>query len=721
MVPPALHPSFAQFQGPKDPDRFVKSEDNVPTSTSNTAAPFVLDLGSGVKKRGSLDEATPGIVQVFRPGPSADAQSVSQNIMTQSVSQNVMTQSLSQNVMTQSLNQTVMTQTQSVSQTVSAQSVSQTVSLQSVSQMVSAHKAFSDSPNADRGGRLFSDVARAAAQPGGKPSLPGNKNLVVRGKDTGSHGASFPVRTDHLCNQHLIPEQFRKLIVPDMEKMMQLGRDNAWDRHPDIPGASSSGVQQGRAGVGTKTDASAGGGEKNAHYTSPLQHCVQRVEGSQGASPRGIRITAAELFASYEAAMTGTRNTQATKAQAIKAESAHDEGRPGHTAGSSEFQNPAGKKVPGFGGFPTTLPTKAGGGGGGGTRHQTPATKTLGPSPAGGRVVGVEQKSQQPGVFGASGPVSCDSRPGPSQQQQQTLAFSSHGGKGREQVMTAAYYANTRLNDVMTYASINIPGLPRIPILSPQAAAQNAFMMKTNSMRPCLQPNLSVPPPGFIPLMPVPTAPTFHHGPSAYPMGPIFQPGVFHSPNFITMTPHPSAPAFMQQTKVNICANVNINSSVSATFNINSSNNRNDNHNPVLTLNNNLRGNATSATSTTTTSTASAASADCGRKVGGEARLLGPVSALGGWSPLTAIKPAPSALKAAAVKAADAGNQDSESKPAGRHKASSDDGRNKDDSSGRTDQERWRGGGGGPSDNTSTNRPRGSNIDNLIHVFPPRQ
>ena len=302
--------------------------------------------------------------------------------------------------------------------------------------------------------------------------------------------------------------------------------------------------------------------------------------------------------------------------------------------------------------------------------------------------------------------------------------------------MTAAYYANTRLNDVMTYASINIPGLPRIPILSPQAAAQNAFMMKTNSMRPCLQPNLSVPPPGFIPLMPVPTGPTFHHGPGAYPMGPVFQPGVFHSPNFITMTPHPSGPTFMQQTKVNICANVNINSSVSATFNINSSNNRSDGGglNPVLTLNNNLRpganaasaSNATTATTTTSGATTISSAApssmtDGGRKACGEVRLLGKVSALGGWSPLAAVKPpaASAAKTAAGVKAGSDGassdgsfrshgNSDSEAKTAGRHKGVSEDGRNKDEAGGRADPERWRG-------------ARGSNTDNLIHVFPPRQ
>ena len=314
--------------------------------------------------------------------------------------------------------------------------------------------------------------------------------------------------------------------------------------------------------------------------------------------------------------------------------------------------------------------------------------------------------------------------------------------------MTAAYYANTRLNDVMTYASINIPGLPRIPILSPQAAAQNAFMMKTNSMRPCLQPNLSVPPPGFIPLMPVPTGPTFHHGPGAYPMGPVFQPGVFHSPNFITMTPHPSGPTFMQQTKVNICANVNINSSVSATFNINTSNNRSDGGggglNPVLALNNNLRpgASATSASAaaaaaaaatttssssgaTATSSTAPSSMTDGGRKACGEVRLLGKVSALGGWSPLAAVKPpaASAAKTAAGVKAGSDGassggssdgsfrshgNPDSEAKTAGRHKAGSEDGRNKDEAGGRADPERWRG-------------ARGSNTDNLIHVFPPRQ
>ena len=610
------------------------------------------------------------------------------------------------------------------------------------------HNAFTHTSTADGSGRLFSDLTKVLGTAVGSKS-PASEGS--RGKEAGAAG-TLPVRVDHLCNQHLIPEQLRKLIVPDMEKMMQLGRDNAWDHPPDPqPAASGAG---GQSGAKTQPAACFSAGEKGAQHAATAQHTAEGCARApattgQGAS-QGFHITAEELFANYEAAVIGSRSSQTGKPSVYKA------GPPTEEASGSEARKKA---------------SAAGGGGVGGLTVSCCALPAVTAKPAamdsvryhsqaakgGGQSLGRGAVEHKPPLYPPPLPaVSRHSTAGvlPPPQQQQAVTFS---GKSREQVMTTAtYYSNTRLSDVMTYASINIPGLPRIPILSPQAAAaQNAFLLKASSMRPCLQPNLSVPPPGFIPLMPMPAGPPFHHqhhgpGPgaapaaAAYPMGPVFQPGMFHSPNFIAMTPPPPpAPTFMQQTKVNICANVNINSSVSATFNINGSNNRGDGHAPTLALSagggggfrgGNSASSAASSTAISTATTTTCTAGDPGARCAVDSCApVGRPTNLAGWTPLAPIKlaaPAPAPGKAGeSVSGPDSLLRGSHASVehdvrvlvAARHKADG-----KDDVSGRGEVERGRGGGGGgggggPSGGEGTvNRPRGSNTDNLIHVFPRR-
>nr|KAG5707237.1 hypothetical protein BaRGS_000011 [Batillaria attramentaria] len=541
-----------------------------------------------------------------------------------------------------------------------------------------------------RGSRLFSEVARSGVGSGEKSTrTEGDPMSSIRSDSN----APYPIRTDYLCNQHLIPEQFRKLIVPDIEKMMQLGRDIGLENSMD----------------------------------------------SHTASTCGFHITAEELFANYEAAVMGSRKVTAARVQNVRADIPPDEFKPEVAAASKDVQGGASRTS----GTPTsafassaaaTTNTKSAAVVG--VRNQTQGSKI----PVQASRLGLDTKGQTAGAQGRSG----DARTGTQQQQHHNITPSNaQASKGREQIMAAAaYYANTRLNDVMTYASINIPGLPRIPILSPQAAAQNAFMLKTNSMRPCLQPNLSVPPPGFIPLMPVPTGPTFHHGPGGYPMGPYFSPGVFHTPNFIAMTPHPSPATFMQQTKVNICANVNINSSVSATFNVSSGagggNSRNDIHNPIFALNN-MRGTsgANTATTTTTSSVTSGVSSDPNRKFG-EQRQFPKTSVSGGWVQPGVLKATAALAKAqGAVQKLGGGaagidngqrNHGSQScRTEGdsasvtlRHVGHAEDGRGGSGGGGRGHHDKSRGAGAGGQSDVTTVRPRGSNTDNLIRVFPPR-
>ena len=185
----------------------------------------------GAKNRASLGESTPGLVPMFRPASGAGAQSVSQSIVLAQGVIPLVSQSVNQSVSV-SVNAGGGVHQHGAGQTVAAHCVSQSVSAQSFGS-VSAKRRPRPTPSpspsssaADRSGRLFSDVARASAsaaqQPGGNPATAAASGGE---KGFGSPGgtAPFPLRTDHLCNQHLIPEQFRKLIVPDMEKMMQLG------------------------------------------------------------------------------------------------------------------------------------------------------------------------------------------------------------------------------------------------------------------------------------------------------------------------------------------------------------------------------------------------------------------------------------------------------------------------------------------------------------------
>ncbi|PVD36380.1 hypothetical protein C0Q70_03362 [Pomacea canaliculata] len=345
---------------------------------------------------------------------------------------------------------------------------------------------------------------------------------------SGAPTAAYPVRTDYLCNQHLIPEQFRKLIVPDLEKMMQLGKDRVWETSADASSGNQSETGAANPNLGT-LGVSRQDEKKSSSQQNQPQRTVENVSSSNSTttnshSPsQGIRITAEELFANYEAAVIGSRATVA------------------------------------------------------GTR----STTVRDPLP---------EESRQPTVTSV------------------LEAFNYAEKKASEgSYSSAAAAGNVVQKTLMTRDPRNIPNRLTINDTGSGAiaAAHNAFLLKANSMRPCLQPNLSVPPPGFIPLMPVPTGPAFHHGPGGFPVGPYFSPGIFHSPNFIAMAPHPSATAtFMQQTKVNICTNVNINSNISTSFSVTnaSTTNRNDNHNFIYTFNNHLQQRApTSSNATHTT------------------------------------------------------------------------------------------------------------------------
>ena len=271
--PPPRRHSLPHFQGLEPCGRSGASEDSALASSNGKAAAVSSFEPGGAKNRASLGEPTPGLVPMFRPASGAGAQSVSQSIVLAQGVIPLASHSVSHSVSV-SVNAGGGVHQHGAGQTVAAHCVSQSVKSQSVSaqsfclglsQAATAPNTFAESSSsaADKSGRLFSDVARATAtaaqQPGGNPAA----NVSGGEKGFGSPGgtAPFPLRTDHLCNQHLIPEQFRKLIVPDMEKMMQLGRDNAWERAPDSPNAvsssscssssssstsSSSGLQQGR-------------------------------------------------------------------------------------------------------------------------------------------------------------------------------------------------------------------------------------------------------------------------------------------------------------------------------------------------------------------------------------------------------------------------------------------------------------------------------------------
>lgn len=627
------------------------------------------------------------------------------------------------------------------------------------------------------GNRLFSEVVKPAAESMhtsvlASASYSDNGLAPVAESDpaetSGAPTAAYPVRTDYLCNQHLIPEQFRKLIVPDLEKMMQLGKDRVWETSADASSGNQSETGAANPNLGT-LGVSRQDEKKSSSQQNQPQRTVENVSSSNSTttnshSPsQGIRITAEELFANYEAAVIGSRATVAGTRSTTVRDPLPEESRQPTVTSVLETFNYAEKKAS-EGSYSSaaaagnvvqkTLMTR--------DPRNIPNRLTINDTGS-GAIVDVKAQGQamtaRDGRLGSAQQLQQLQQQQQKlqqhlqqQQQQQALSNSSQMNKGRDQMMaTAAYYANTRLSDVMTYAttgaSINIPGLPRIPILSPQAAAHNAFLLKANSMRPCLQPNLSVPPPGFIPLMPVPTGPAFHHGPGGFPVGPYFSPGIFHSPNFIAMAPHPSATAtFMQQTKVNICTNVNINSNISTSFSVTnaSTTNRNDNHNFIYTFNNHLQQRApTSSNATHTTTTATAATSagssnagDSGRKSGeprSQCKNIGSKS--NGTAAHSSSKASSSSVKPASSKLASAAfSQRPLSGHGGKLDAgsvSSATGRGfgglGDESrsggvtvQGRSLHEKTRGGVGTAQGEVGAGRPpRGSNTDNLIRVFPP--
>lgn len=627
-------------------------------------------------------------------------------------------------------------------------------------------------------------------------------------EDSGCNDCHQQVRADYLCNQHLVPEQFRKLIVPDMKKMMQMGKERAWEDSVDTSIISNSTIND-NGGVCAKTDScivKASLGSEKSQYHPDIIHCNENQRATTSFGPfvqasdanvttkdtttnsyshasHGIRITAEELFANYEAAVIGSHKSDCSK---YKTETSATEFRssgekaPTYTEQELKFKTSSSSSSMSSPGIITTF--------------VNPRTHTLGnrPLPNLGCVVGTDKNG---GVSFDSKvtqlPIAAALKPGlrdvkqvqpqiqqpqiqPQVQHQQRLHHphqqqmqhgSSQLNKGREQILTAAsYYANARMNDVMTFAttgaSINIPGLPRIPILSPQAAVQNAYLLRASGLRPCIQPNMSVPPPGFIPLMPVHTGHTFHHGPGGYPMGAYFSPGIFHSPNFIAMTPHPTAAAaFIQQAKVSICTNVNINSNISATFNLNSGNgnsscNRNDNQNTLYAFTNNshimqLRATSKAKSTTTTTATAVTHSSVCGTTEAGrrqgEMKLHSKTSSssssstksggplMHGTLKLLSKQPKTSASK---IEAPVSIMESSHNTNSGQN--SKRDSLSLDLSSHGDEVRSDRGGGEIPASparmppemsrvgicpgqtDGSANRPRGSNTDNLIRVFPPR-
>ena len=351
----------------------------------------------------------------------------------------------------------------------------------------------------------------------------------------------------YLCNQHLLPQKLCKLVVPDDDKMKQLGSNNVWYEQ-----LIKSVSKNQRCDAKYKNS-------KKSNVNTTLRHfhetkTIQPSNISNIPSP-GTRITTEELFANYEAAVLGKQKTRWISSKGLEA--SVENLTTISSLNSTISYNAHVKEIDPKEVFPSNV--------GSYTKHRS--TEILYNSSSQHCTQSTPRASFGTSIYrlhnsniNDSSNVFTDQQPHCHYNHQMfTIHNQAVSHKSRKHHSSSPFYSyNTKPNDALSYTGLNATFFPRLSILTNQIAAQNTFVLKVNSQptHRHVQPTVPMPPPGFIPLIPIQSGPLFpvHHT-GTYRVSPVFQRGLMQPHGFVTMSAHPPLFSFIPQATINHCSN----------------------------------------------------------------------------------------------------------------------------------------------------------------------